>query len=151
MTPRGDSQRKQAGHAKPAVQYCEFAQALLDGWTRVNQGGNRDCAFRALAAAMHYNVKRQKLGQEASRTEGGILRTQILDHLRRHQDDYAPAFAQDRAVAPEDPPPDTEADFKAWLGTLADPCLGGRACFKGHVSTTRRATGSLVSPPECLA
>ena len=61
---------------------------------------------------MFVNAKQQKLGDEASRTEGGILGTQILDHLRRHQDDYTPAFAPDRAVAPEDPTPDTHKDFK---------------------------------------
>ena len=91
LTPRSDSQRKQtvaaaaaaASNTKPPVT-CEFGQALAEGWTRVNQGGNGDCASKALAAAMHFNAKQQKLGDEASRTEGGLLRTQILDHLRRY-------------------------------------------------------------------
>ena len=120
LTPRSDSERKQRSLGPPA-QGCEFQQVLSGGWARVDQGGNGDCGFRAMVAAMRFNADGVKLSAESSRTEGAILRTQLIDHLRRHRQDYGPTFARDRDVAPEAPTPDTNQEFDEWLTTMADP------------------------------
>lgn len=72
-------------------------QAVAQGWSQKDQGGEEDCGFRALADAIHWHKHRGKidLGQEGARKQGAWIRTQALNHIRKHRARYEATLIAD--------------------------------------------------------
>ena len=99
--PGGRHQTKTA-YGGPA----SLAEALNGGWCLVDQGGNGDCGYRALANAFHV----QSNGGQA---DALWLRHQVVLHVQKHADRFGDFLAKDVDTAPEDKSP-TE-NIQEWL------------------------------------
>ena len=107
--------------AKEPLVSSEVDDSIQQVWSRRNQGGTGDCAFRCLAAAVHWNSTGEALGEEGSRREGALIRAKGVSHLRKHIKDYIANFARDRDVAPASPTPDAQADYEQYLQQMSGP------------------------------
>eukprot|EP00439_Symbiodinium_sp_Y106_P020222 s7554_g2.t1 len=96
--------RKEDVSPAPEVMACQ--EALNGGWCLVDQGGNGDCGYRALANAFHV----QSNGGQA---DALWLRHQVVLHVQKHADRFGDFLAKDVDTAPEDKSP-TE-NIQEWL------------------------------------
>ena len=116
----------------------EITQAMREGWSRVDQKGTGDCAFRCIAAARHFRSTGETLTEESSRREGGLLRGVAVAHIRSHEDRYFPYFAKDPTVPTEELVPTQQENaeaFQDWLRQMATPhCWADGLSLQGVAS-----------------
>ena len=91
------------------------------GWKVHDLGGNGDCGYRSLIGSKTWSESGQILGKEEARRQAALLRTQVVQYLRRHRDEFAEILVPDEDISPEDIPKKRDKDFVDFLDKIAKP------------------------------
>ncbi|CAL1161053.1 unnamed protein product [Cladocopium goreaui] len=75
--------------SKPTSQSLgNLTDALTQNWTLADQGGCGDCGYRALIDNFHYQTTGETLSKEECIKNANLFRTEVVRHVRKHQDRY---------------------------------------------------------------
>ncbi|CAL1139381.1 unnamed protein product [Cladocopium goreaui] len=75
--------------SKPTSQSLgNLTDALTQHWTLADQGGCGDCGYRALIDNFHYQTTGETLSKEECIKNANLFRTEVVRHVRKHQDRY---------------------------------------------------------------
>ena len=90
---------------------ADVDDALLQGWSEEDYGGNGDCVFRAIKAHIALESGQPKLDEAQAKSQGALLRAEALQHIRKHADRFENYWAPPVKALTQDPPP----TFQGWL------------------------------------
>ena len=90
---------------------ADVDDALLQGWSEEDYGGNGDCVFRAIKAHIALESGQPKLDEAQAKSQGALLRAEALQHIRKHADRFENYWAPPAKALTQDPPP----TFQGWL------------------------------------
>ena len=110
------------GRSSHKTEPTEPHDPFIVGWRQVDQQGQGDCGYRSIAQAIYFLKHGQDLDNAACVKEAAWLRSQAIQHIRKHQHLYTHMLTKDKAVSPEKwNKVDASKNAGRWLTQAAKP------------------------------
>jgi hypothetical protein len=109
--------------APPAVHPADdiLQSFLSEGWKVHDLGGCGDCGYRSIAGALAYAKDGSILSPEEAQRQGALVRTQAVQHLRKHLNEFKEFILPDVNTSPSQPAPNQDQVVEQYLWESSQP------------------------------
>jgi len=109
--------------APPAVHPADdiLQSFLSEGWKVHDLGGCGDCGYKSIAGALAYAKDGSILSPEEAQRQGALVRTQAVQHLRKHLNEFKEFILPDVNTSPSQPAPNQDQVVEQYVWESSQP------------------------------